>query len=76
MEEIRKQLAETVKRLFGVEIEPEVTPAPEDTGADYASNVAMKLAKEVRKNPRKWQGCWLRRCRKVCLGLKWRGRVS
>ena len=52
MEEIRKQLAETVKRLFGVEIEPEVTPAPEETGADYASNVAMKLAKEVHKNPR------------------------
>lgn len=52
MEEIRKQLAEIVKRLFGVEIEPEVTPAPEETGADYASNVAMKLAKEVHKNPR------------------------
>lgn len=52
MEEIRKQLAETVKRLFGVEIEPEVTLAPEETGADYASNVAMKLTKEVHKNPR------------------------
>lgn len=52
MEEIRKQLAEIVKRLFGVEIEPEVTPAPEEMGADYASNVAMKLAKEVHKNPR------------------------
>ena len=56
MEEIRKQLAEAVKQLFGVEIEPEVTPAPEETGADYASNVAMKLAKEVHKNPREVAG--------------------
>jgi len=52
MEEIRKQLAETVKRLFGVEIEPEVTPAPEEIGADYASNVAMRLAGVVHKSPR------------------------
>jgi len=52
MEEIRKSLAEAVKRLFDVEIEVEVTPAPEETGADYASNVAMKLAKAVGKPPR------------------------
>ena len=29
-----------------------MTPAPENTGADFASNVAMRLAKEIGKNPR------------------------
>lgn len=52
MEKIKNRLAEIIKELFGVEVESGVTPAPENTGADYASNVAMKLAKEVGKNPR------------------------
>lgn len=51
MEDIRKRLAEGVKRLFDVEVEVEITPAPEETGADYASNVAMKLAKVAHKAP-------------------------
>lgn len=52
MEEIREKLAETIKKLFDVEIVPDVVPAPENTGADYACNIAMKLAKQVGKNPR------------------------
>ena len=52
MENIRKKLAEIVKEIFSIEVEPEVTAAPAETGADFASNLAMKLAKEVGKNPR------------------------
>lgn len=52
MEEVREKLKKVVRGLFQVEIEPNVTPAPEETGADYASNVAMQLAKEVHQNPR------------------------
>ena len=51
MEDIKKQLKTAIMGLFGVEIEPEVTLAPEETGADYASNVAMRLAKVARKAP-------------------------
>lgn len=46
------QLTEVVKRLFDVDVTVELTPAPEETGADYASNVALKLAKVVGKSPR------------------------
>ncbi len=51
MEEIRKKLQEAVEELFGVKVEPMVTVAPENTGADYASNVAMQLAKVVHRAP-------------------------
>ena len=56
MENIRKKLAEIILEIFSVEVEPEVAPAPEGTGADFASNVAMKLAREVQKNPREIAG--------------------
>lgn len=46
------QLTEVVKRLFGAEVTPELTVAPDDTGADYASNIALKLAKVAGKSPR------------------------
>ncbi len=51
MEIIREKLAQVIKQLFGAEIEPEMAVAPEETGADYASNVAMRLAKVARKAP-------------------------
>lgn len=51
MEEIQKLINEAVKKLFGVEEKAELTLAPEETGADYATNVAMKLAKVTRKSP-------------------------
>ena len=44
MEEIRECLRKEISKLFDVEIEPEVTVAPEEQGADYASNIAMRLA--------------------------------
>lgn len=45
------QLIQVVWQLFGVEMELELTMAPAETGADFASNVAMKLAKVAHKSP-------------------------
>lgn len=52
MEEIRNKLKKVIKDLFDLDIEPVVSVAPENTGADYASNVAMQLAGQVRLAPR------------------------
>lgn len=51
MEEIQKLLQKAVRELFEVDVEPEITEAPDETGADYASNVAMRLAGVVHKAP-------------------------
>ncbi len=51
MEQIRKALKKVVYALYGVEMEADVTVAPEGTGADYATNVAMRLAKVAHKAP-------------------------
>lgn len=51
MKEIQQALRKAVEQEFGVDVEPVVTSAPENTGADYASNVAMQLAKLVHKAP-------------------------
>ena len=52
MEKLREQIRKVVYELFNVEVEPEVTVAPEAAGADYASNVAMKLAGQLGRKPR------------------------
>ena len=51
MEEIQKKLVKIVSELFSIDVEVKVTPAPANTGADYASNVAMQLTKLVHKSP-------------------------
>ena len=51
MEKIRQVLKQVVYALYGVEIEADVTMAPEGTGADYATNLAMRLAKVVHRAP-------------------------
>lgn len=51
MDEIQQALKIVVYGLYGVEPELDVVVAPGETGADYASNVAMKLAKLVHQNP-------------------------
>ncbi len=51
MEKIQKQLEQVVRQLFGNDLLVELTAAPEETGSDYASNVAMKLAKVAHKAP-------------------------
>lgn len=44
MENIRECLKTEIAKLFDVEVEPEVTVAPEGQNADFASNVAMRLS--------------------------------
>lgn len=53
MEKIRAQLTAIIEKVFGVTgVAVELTPAPEGMGADFATNVAMRLAKPVGKAPR------------------------
>lgn len=52
MEKIRTQLTSIIEKVFGVtDVVVELTPAPEGTGADFATNVAMRLVKRVGKKP-------------------------
>lgn len=51
MEEVKRNLEAAIEQVYGVKTEAIVTIAPEDTGADFASNVAMQLAKLVHKAP-------------------------
>ncbi len=58
MEQIQEQLKNVIKELFGVEVSPVVTGAPEGMKmaggekVDYSSNVAMALTRELKRNPR------------------------
>ena len=52
MNELVLKIKNVVKELFDVDVTPEVTPAPKNTGADFSSNVAMKLAGMLKQNPR------------------------
>ena len=51
MEKICEELKIAIKDLYGLDVEPELTPAPENIAADYSSNIALKLAKELHKAP-------------------------
>lgn len=51
MEKIRDRLSAICSELFSVDVTPELT-RPEEQFGDFASNVAMQLAKEQGKNPR------------------------
>ncbi|MCR5832439.1 MAG: arginine--tRNA ligase [Candidatus Saccharibacteria bacterium] len=52
MNELVLKIQNDIKELFDVEIEPEVTVAPETVEADFSSNVAMKLSGILHANPR------------------------
>ena len=52
MEEIRVKLEKIAKELFDIETEVGISVAPKETGADFSSNLAMKLAKDLKRNPR------------------------
>ena len=58
MEQLQDKLKNVIKELFDVESAPVVTVAPEGMKlangekVDYASNVAMTLTRELKKNPR------------------------
>lgn len=51
MEELKIALKEACKKLFDIEIEPELS-RPEEGFGDYSSNVALKLAGRLDKNPK------------------------
>ena len=51
MEEVKQKLEAAILQVYGVKTDVVVTVAPEDTGADFASNVAMQLAKLVHRAP-------------------------
>ena len=51
MEEIREEIERVVGEIFQVEEKVEMMKAPENTGADFSTNVAMKLAGKLHKNP-------------------------
>jgi arginyl-tRNA synthetase len=51
MENVSQALKDAIKAIFGVDAEPEISrPAPEF--GDWATNVALKLAAQLGKNPR------------------------
>ncbi|MBR3204646.1 arginine--tRNA ligase [Candidatus Saccharibacteria bacterium] len=52
MDEVKILIQKAIKDVFGFEKEVVVVPAPETAGADFATNVAMTLAKEVKMAPR------------------------
>lgn len=51
MNQYSEMIKRTVKGLFGVDVAVELT-RPEPQFGDYATNVAMRLAKPLRQNPR------------------------
>ncbi len=51
MEEIKQAVRDVCKNLFKVDIEPELT-RPDEQFGDYATNIALQLAKKLDKNPR------------------------
>lgn len=51
MREIAVAIQQIIKDVFNVGIEPELT-RPDEQFGDYATNVALKLSKQVGKNPR------------------------
>lgn len=51
MQELKTAVKEAVKKLFDVEVEPELTRPGEQFG-DYSTNVAMQLAQKTGKSPR------------------------
>jgi arginyl-tRNA synthetase len=50
-EELKKHITDIVQAAFDIEIEVQLT-RPDEQFGDYATNVAMQLAKQLGKNPR------------------------
>jgi len=51
MQEVTQAIKRAVKDLFGIEVEPELSRPDEEFG-DFASNIAMQLARQLGKNPK------------------------
>src|SRR5688500_478262 len=50
-EQIQQQLKAAVKQLYSIEIESQIDVPKEQSFGDFASNIAMQIVKEVKKNP-------------------------
>ena len=53
MQDIRERLKQSIKDLYGLDFEPEITSSPDNIDADYSSNAPLKLAKELHQPPMK-----------------------
>jgi arginyl-tRNA synthetase len=51
MEEISAALVSVIKNVYNLDVQPELS-RPDEQFGDYATNVALQLAKQVGKNPR------------------------
>ena len=51
MEKIREQLKNTIKELYGIDFDVDLSEAPENISADYSTNAPLKLAKDLHKPP-------------------------
>ena len=51
MEKAHEALKQAIQKLYKVDLEIDLTPAPESIGADFSSNAPLKLAKELHKAP-------------------------
>lgn len=51
MEKIGELLRIVISSLYNVEAEINLVEAPKDTGADFATSIAMNLAKNLKRNP-------------------------
>jgi arginyl-tRNA synthetase len=50
MQELKRAIKEAAQKLFNVELEPEISRPDEEFG-DYATNVALQLAKKAAASP-------------------------
>ena len=51
MENVRESLKLTIKNLYNLDFDPDVTPSPANIDADYSANAPLKLAKALHKSP-------------------------
>ena len=51
MEVLKRNLKNSIKELFDIDVEPELT-RPEEQFGDFSTNVAMQLAAKLKKQPR------------------------
>lgn len=51
MEKIRELLKSAISALYDIETEVDLVEAPKETGADFATNLAMGLVKSLKRNP-------------------------
>lgn len=51
MENVQKEISVICRELFGVDVIPEIT-RPEEQFGDFATNVALQLAGELKRNPK------------------------